>query len=271
MIIPRQDLSSGYEQPRLGLGTWDIRGREGVAALLKAFELGYNHVDTAEIYENQREIGQALQEVDRGSIFVTSKVPAEKLHREDLLASCQDTLRDLQTDYLDMLLIHWPNPNIPMEETFAALKEAHERGWVRSIGVSNFISQRLERALAISELPIANNQVEFHPLLYQRELLEFCTAHHVGVVAYSPLARGKVLHNGVITGLAAKHHKSPAQITLRWLVQKGCIVIPKAGSETHLRENMDIFDWELPPEDEAAIDDIEEEYRLCVDPTWAEF
>jgi len=269
--IPRQNLSSGYEQPRLGLGTSNIRGREGVAALLKAFELGYNHVDTAEMYGNQREVGQALREVDRDSMFVTSKVLAEKLHREDLLASCQDTLRELQTDYLDMFLIHWPNPNVPMEETFAALKEAHERGWVRSIGVSNFVIERLQRALAISELPIANNQVEFHPFLYQQELLEFCTAHDVAVVAHSPLARGKVLGNGIITALAAKHHKSPAQITLRWLVQKGCIAIPRTGSETHLRENMDIFDWELPPEDEAAIDDIEDEQRLCVDPTWAEF
>jgi len=113
--------------------------------------------------------------------------------------------------------------------------------------------------------------VEFHPFLYQRELLEFCTAHHVAVVAYCPLARGRVLDNPIITGLGAKHGKSPAQITLRWLIQKGCIVIPKAGSEAHLRENMDIFAWELPPEDEAAIDDIQEECRLCVDPTWAEF
>jgi len=157
-----------------------------------------------------------------------------------------------------------------MEETFAALADLQRAGRVLSIGVSNFTAERLARASDVSPVSISANQVELHPLLYQKELVESCQWAGVVVVAYSPLARGQVNNNPTITAAAAKYGKSPAQISLRWLLQKGCVVIPKAGSEEHLRANLDLFDWALAPEDEAAIDVLEDHVRL-VSGEWAEF
>jgi len=260
--IPTYQLESGDEMPVLGLGTWRLTGQTCVAAVSKALELGYNHIDTADAYGNHRQIAQGLEGTDRSAIFVTSKVPHSSLHYDEVLRTCRKNLEELRTDYLDMYLIHWPNRQVPMAETFAALEELHGQGKVRSIGVSNFTIRHLQQAMAATNLPICTNQVEFHPLLYQKELLEFCQQHNIVVTAYSPLARGNVFGNNVISAIAEEYGKTPAQISLRWLLQKGIIVIPKASSEAHLRENMDIFDWELSAADEEGIDNIEEEQRL---------
>ncbi len=192
------------------------------------------------------------------------------MHYGDVLSSCDEALHDLGTDYLDLFLIHWPNKKIPMPETLQAIDELHEQGKVRSIGVSNFTISHIDQAVAVSGLPIANNQVEFHPSFYQKELLEFCQSRAIALTAYCPLGRGADLNNKVIVVLADKYAKTPAQICLRWLVQKGAVVIPKSASPAHLHSNMDIFDWQLASEDEQKIDNISQQQRL-IDPDFGEF
>ena len=260
--IPTYKLKSGHEMPMLGLGTWPLNGEECTLAVSKAIEMGYSHIDTADVYENHVEVGKGLAGFDRSGIFVTSKVAPEDLSHDALIATCERSLEELGLDYLDMYLLHWPNPDIPMEETFRALKELHDGGKLRSIGVSNFIIERLAQAVEISELPICTNQVEFHPLLYQEELLRFCKANDVVVTAYCPLGRTHALRNEVIRSVAEQCQRTPAQVCLRWLVQKGIIVIPKTRSEERMKQNMEIFDWELSAEAEQRIDNIPEEKRV---------
>ncbi len=260
--IPTYKLKSGYDMPILGLGTWPLNGEECTLAVSKALEMGYSHIDTADVYGNHIEVGKGLANFDRAGLFVTSKVGPEKLGHDALIATCERSLDELDLDYLDMYLLHWPNPDIPMEETFGALKQLHDGGKLRSIGVSNFIIERLAQAIEISELPICTNQVEFHPLLYQEELLQFCKEKGVPVTAYCPLGRTEALHNEVIGSIAEQYEKTPAQVCLRWLVQKGIIVIPKTRSEERMKQNMEIFDWELSAEAEQCIDNIPEEKRV---------
>ncbi|MDI6826070.1 MAG: aldo/keto reductase [Candidatus Aenigmarchaeota archaeon] len=256
MKIPTQKLRSNYSIPVLGLGTWQLLGKECERAVRKALEMGYRHIDTAEIYDNQTEIGKAIQGFDRSELFITSKVWETNLRFKSVLKACESTLKELNTSYLDLYLIHWPNPSVLLEETFRAMKILHEDGKVRSIGVSNFGLPLLKQALEVEEIPVCVDQVEFHPYLYQKELLEFCKKHDIVFVAYSPLARGKILDDKTIKELADKYGKSPAQISLRWILQKGAITIPKASSEEHLKENMDVFDWKLSKRDVSKIDSI---------------
>lgn len=263
--IPTYKLRSNYEIPVLGLGTWELLGEKCRKAVIKALELGYKHIDTAEIYGNESEIGEAIRGFSRGDIFITSKVMPDNLHYNNVLKSCEKTLRRLKTNYLDLYLIHWPNPNIPLKETFRAMKRLHEEGKVRSIGVSNFNINLLEKSLEEEELPITVNQVEFHPYLYQKELLRFCKGHGIIFTAYSPLARGEIINNKIIQELGEKYKKTPAQISLRWVLQKETVVIPKASSEEHLKENMQIFGWEISEKDVEKIDSIGTRMRY-VDP-----
>jgi diketogulonate reductase-like aldo/keto reductase len=263
--VPVFKLKSNYSIPTIGLGTWQLLGRKCEEVVEKALEIGYRHIDTAEIYENQTEIGRAIQAFPRSELFITSKVWKTNLRFKDVLRACESTLKELKTSYLDLYLIHWPNPAVPVEETLRAMKILHEEGKVRSIGVSNFDLSLLKEALEVEEVLICINQVEFHPYLYQKELLEFCRKHDIVLVAYSPLARGRIIKDKTIRELAKKYGKSPAQISLRWILQKGAIPIPKASSEEHLRENMDIFNWKLSKKDEEKIDSIGIEKRI-VDP-----
>lgn len=262
MEMPTRTLNSGHEMPLLGFGTWKLWDRECVEAVTAALQMGYRHLDTAHTYGNHAEVGRALAAFDRTDIFVTSKVPPPRLRRDDVISTCEQDLRELGLDYLDLYLVHWPNPDIPMEETFEGLAELVERELVRSIGVSNFIIERLQRAMEVSAVPVCVNQVEFHPMLYQRELLEFCDAHDVVLTAHCPLARTRAFELDEIQRLADKYDRTPAQICLRWLVQKGIAAIPKSKSSDRMRENMEIFGWELSKADEAKIDNIEEHLRI---------
>ena len=212
-----------------------------------------------------------MRDFPREEIFLSSKVPATNCHYEDLIATCQRNLDELQTDYLDMYLVHSPAWDIPLEETFAGMAEVVRRGWVRSVGVSNFAEADLADVIAAAEandLPLSNNQMEFHPLLYDWELLEFCAGHRVVVTAYGPLAKGRVFENETLARVADECGRSIAQVCLRWLVQKGCVVIPSTTSVEHLRDNMEVFDWELTPEQEARIDAIDEWVRVYAGKTW---
>jgi diketogulonate reductase-like aldo/keto reductase len=264
------ELPSGFEIPTLGLGTWDLRGQEGVRAIESALAMGYRHLDTAEMYENHEAVGEAISGHDRTELFITSKVNPEHLHYDDVLSVCDAALLELGTDYLDLFLIHWPNPDVPMQQTFDALEHLAEQGKIRDLGVSNFQPHRMAMALDISTHQIANNQVEMHPYLWQDELVDLCFENDVTVTAYSPLARTKVFEDETIRMIADKHDVTPAQVSLRWLLQKGCIVIPRSSSEEHLMKNMDLYDWSLSTVDVQAIDDIPHRERI-INPSFEEF
>ncbi len=265
-----KELASGLQMPTLGLGTWTLNGAEGRRAIEAALDMGYRHIDTAEMYENHETVGEAIAGYDRAELFVTSKILPDRLHYDEVIASCDAALLQLDTDYLDLYLIHWPNPDVPMPQTFDALQHLVEEGKIRDMGVSNFQPRRLRRALEITPHPIANNQVEMHPFLYQRELIELCLENDVTVTAYAPLARGAVFEDETLQVIAEKYDRTPGQVSLRWLLHKGCIVIPRSRSEEHLRENMQLFDWELSPTDVAAIDEIPREERV-INPSFEEF
>jgi diketogulonate reductase-like aldo/keto reductase len=260
--IPVKKLRSNYSIPVLGLGTWQVVGKECELAVKRALKIGYRHIDTAEYYKNQKNIGNAIKGFDRSQLFITSKVWATNLRFKDVIKSCESTLKELNTPYLDLFLIHWPNPEIPLEETFRAMKVLHDEDKVRSIGVSNFDVSLLKKSLEIEEILVCVDQVQFHPYNYQKELLEFCKRNDIVLTAYSPLARGKVTKDKTIEELADKYGKTTAQISLKWLIQKDTVVIPKARSEKHLKENMDIFDWKLSDEDVNKIDSMNTEKRL---------
>ncbi len=270
MAIPTAPLASGYTVPYLGLGTWRLVGDDCARIVREALALGYNHIDTADMYGNHEQVGAGIRGVERSSFFLTTKVGPEHLRHDDTIAVCERSLRELGTDYLDMLLIHWPNADVPMAETFEAMAALTQRGLIRSAGVSNFVAARLDEAVRISPVAICTNQVEFHPLLFQQSLLSFCGGRRVKVTAYSPLARTEALQHPVILAISEEIGRTPAQVCLNWLVQKAIIVIPKASSEHRLRENMDIFDWSLTAEQQTRIDAIGEQRRL-IRPDIAEF
>ncbi len=259
--IPLVRLPGNVEIPVLGLGTWLLTGEKCIETVKLALQLGYRHIDTAEMYGNQREIGMAIQGFDRKKLFIVSKVWTNHLCYKDVLKACDETLRELNTRYLDLYLIHGPSTDVPVQETLKALDELKEQGKIRGLGVSNFNEAQLQEALSTGSV-IATNQVEFHPLLYQKELLQFCSSKKVPITAYCPIARGRVLQNKTIQRIAEKHGKSPAQVSLKWLLHKGLIAIPKASSRQHLRENIDLFGWQLGNEELGEIDAIKEQLRL---------
>jgi diketogulonate reductase-like aldo/keto reductase len=251
------ELASGYKMPALGLGTWQLRGSTCTKAVRAALKLGYDHIDTADMYGNHQAIRQALQGVDTDRIFVTSKVGPADLRHDDLLKMGNRALSELGVDHLDLLLIHWPNRQIPISETMAAMTEWVQQGKVRSIGVSNFTVRDLQEAQQVTKVPISVNQVKFHPYNHQRDLLNYCNDHGILVTAYSPFGNGSLVGDRKLKRIASKYDRSFAQIVLRWLVSKGVVVIPKSTNPIHLADNMDIFDWELEPEDAEAIEALD--------------
>jgi len=265
-------LRSGNEMPVIGLGTWQLTGEQCVTSVSEALQMGYRHIDTASGYSNHREVSAGIKAsgVKREDIFVTSKVWRESLRYDDLIAECNQTLAELDTDYLDLYLIHWPNKDIPMTETFRALEKVHKDGKVRDIGVSNFTIAHVVEAIEASSVPISMNQVEYHAHLNQEDLLSECRKRGVLLTAYSPLGRGTVLKDETITSIAAGHGKEPSQVALRWLIQKGIVVIPKASSAEHIRSNFNIFDFELTADEMQQIDNIPVHQRL-IDPDFGEF
>ncbi len=263
--VPEVKLSGGGGMPALGLGTWKLTGPECVKSTRSALELGYRHIDTARQYGNEAEIGKAIEGFPREQLFITSKVPPRDLERDKLLEACRDSLRKLGTDYLDLCLVHWPSSEIPVEETFRAFRELKDDGKIKAAGVSNFFPHHLDSALPAAReagIEITVNQVEFHPLLYDEKILDYCSREQIVVTAYSPLARGEALENKIIREIAEKHRKTPAQVSLRWEIDKGTVPIPKAASHAHQEENIDIFDFRLESEDIARIDGIPEFKRI---------
>ncbi len=240
-------LASGHEMPMLGLGTWRLKGKECEKVIKIAIELGYTHIDTAWMYDNQKAVGKALREisVDREELFITTKIWHTHLKHDEVLSQFDVCISDLQMDYVDLLLIHWPSDTVPFEETFTAFQEIYDAGKVKSIGISNFSIAQVQRACEISDLPICTNQVEYHVRSKKEELREYCETRNIPITAHRPLAVGNLAEDTELTEIGNKHGKTAAQVALRWLIQKSIITIPKSGSEPHLRENLDIFDWQL--------------------------
>ncbi len=252
-------LPSGAEMPIIGLGTWTLRGSIGTDAVATALELGYRHIDTALAYDNHRAVATGIRRsgVPREDIFIVSKVPRENLQYEEVLVAAEKSLEELETDYLDLFLIHWPNPDVPMRETFTALAELREKGWLRDIGVSNFTIAHLEEALDVTTVPIANDQVLYHPQRNQEQLRQFCESRDIVVTSYSPLGKGEFTNERTLKRLAEARGRTPAQLILRWLVDKDVVVIPRSTSREHLAENMDLFDWELDDEVRQTLEGME--------------
>jgi 2,5-diketo-D-gluconate reductase B len=248
------ELRDGYRIPALGLGTWALRGDQCRFIVKRAIELGYIHIDTADMYGNHQEVGEAITGFDRSTIYLVSKVRPNNLQYQTVIGDCHRILRELNTAYLDLLLIHWPNESIPIKETLRAFNELVDERKIKSIGVSNFTIRHLCDALQVEGHPITNNQVRFHPYDYDHDLLAYCHKHNIIVTAYSPLGRAHILRHAIIKDMAKKYARTPAQICLRWGLQKGTVVIPKTSSEARLKENMGIFDWELSQTDIQHLD-----------------
>ena len=265
-------LKSGATMPVLGLGTWQLNGDECVQAVSKALALGYRHIDTAEAYENHEEVraGIARSGVPRKDLFITSKLMHGRYSRRNVIEACDVTLKELGVDYLDLYLIHWPDSSYPMDETLDAMGGLIDAGKVRDIGVSNFTVSHIAEVEKASKTPISVNQVEYHIYLNQENLLSECSSRGIVLTAYCPLARGQVVTDPVLTSVGERHRKTASQVAIRWLIQKGLTAVPKARAEAHLRENFDVFDFELTSEDMREIDSIGITRRL-IKPPWAEF
>jgi len=257
----------GATVPALGLGTWELRGDACTRAVDRALGLGYRHIDTAQGYANEAEVGAGMRRsgVPREEIFLTTKVRPRHFRRDDLLRSTEESLAALGVDDVDLLLLHWPNPEVPLEETLGALHEARGRGLARHVGVSNFPPSLLLRSLAAG--PTLTNQVEYHPFLAQEKLLALAEAHDFLITAYSPVARGRVFDDPTLRAIGERHGKDPAQVALRWLLQQPRVVaIPKAASPAHQAGNLDVFDFELDDEEMRRISALARGERLVDDP-----
>ena len=261
----------GKKIPKLGFGTWQLKGVECISAVKAALAAGYRHIDTAQIYENEAEVGTALaeSEVDREEIFVTTKVWRDYLDFRETLLSVSRSLEKLQMEYVDLLLIHWPNSSFDLEETLSALKELVSTHKVKHIGLSNFTVPLLRKALKISPSLICN-QVEYHPFLNQDKLLKELKKNKMFLTAYSPLARGNVFKNSVLKSIGKKYGKTPGQVTLRWLMdQENVLVIPKSTNVARIKSNFKIFDFQLEEEDRKKIAQLRQKQKRLVDPDWA--
>ncbi|WP_129117059.1 aldo/keto reductase [Halegenticoccus tardaugens] len=246
----------GVRLPKVGLGTWRLAGPTCEHAVATALDLGYRHLDTAQLYGNERRVGRALSAspVAREEVFLTTKLAPGNLRADAVRRSAAESLDRLDTDYLDLLLVHWPNPRVPLRETLGAMSELVDEGAVRRVGVSNFGPSRLRTAREVSDVPILTDQVQFHPYRPKPDLLSYCREHDLALTAYSPLAHGGVLDDDVLRRVGERYDKSPAQVALRWAVQQENVaVIPKATSRSHLAENLDVFDFELTEPEMRAV------------------
>jgi 2,5-diketo-D-gluconate reductase A len=267
--VPTLTLNNGVEIPQLGFGVFQIPPDETVAATRTALDIGYRHIDTAQMYGNETEVGQAVREsgLDRAEVFVTSKLNNNRQDRDDILRSFDQTLEALGFDQLDLFLIHWPLPGVSdYVQRWKVMEEIYAGGRVRAIGVSNFQLHHLRTLFGSSEIRPAVNQVEVHPFLTQDELRAFDADHEIVTEAWAPIARGKVDDDAVIRRVAEQVGRTPAQVTLRWHVQRGDVVFPKSVTRSRVEENFDIFDFELDDQQMAAITALDRGERTGPDP-----
>ncbi|WP_342728611.1 aldo/keto reductase [Bradyrhizobium sp. B097] len=249
---------NGARIPAIGLGTWELRGRTCARIVEQALRLGYRHIDTAQIYDNEREVGEGLRAsgIKRDDVFLTTKVWTTHFMARDLERSAKESLARLRLTEVDLLLLHWPHPHVPLAETLGALARVKQAGLARHIGVSNFNVALIEEAVAACPEPLACDQVEYHPYLGQGDVIEACTRHGMAFVAYSPIAKGRVKGDRALARIGDRYRKTAAQVCLRWLVQQNVSAIPRTSKLERLQENLDIFDFELSDEDMREISAI---------------
>ena len=236
--------------PVLGLGTWQSTGQDCIDVVSQGLKMGYEHIDTAQAYSNEKEVGQGIKKsgVARDKFFLTTKIFPDdmKFEPEKLVAAAKRSLKNLDTDYVDLLLLHWPDDRVPLSETIPALCELQKQGLTRNIGVSNFNIAHIVEAEKYADVPIAVNQIEFHPFIKQNTLQTFLNNHHILLEAYSPLARGDVFDNDIIKEIADKYNITPAQVSLAWILSdKHRVAIPKTANPDHLQGNLDAINVQL--------------------------
>jgi len=260
----------GFKLPLVGLGTWALRGRECARLTEQAIRVGYRAIDTAQMYENEQEVGEGVRNSGRrAEVVVTTKVQPTLLAPHDLERSVKESLAKLRFEVIDLLLIHWPNPRVPLAETLGAMAKMKRAGYVREIGVSNFTVALVEQAAAVSPEPLVCNQIECHPFLDQSKVIAACRKLGMAVVAYSPIARGGAQGDAVLTRIGKAHGKSAAQVSLRYLVQQNIAVIPRTSKVERLDENFALFDFALSEAEMAEIAGLAHRSGRIVDWTWS--
>jgi diketogulonate reductase-like aldo/keto reductase len=264
-------LNNNIDMPILGFGTWQIDGKDAEKAVLCALEAGYRLIDTAAIYENEEHVGNALRAsgIPRADIFVTTKLWNSDHGYDSTINACEISLKKLGLSYVDLYLIHWPVGKL-RDETWKAMEVLLKREKCRAIGVSNYMIRHLEGLFNNSSTIPAIDQIEFSPYFYQKDLLDFCFSRGIQLEGYSPLTRGKKLNDPKLVSIAVKYDKNTAQVLIRWALQLGLIVIPKSSHPERIRDNADVFDFEISAEDMAFIASLNEDMRICWDPSTQE-
>lgn len=260
----------GFSIPIVGLGTWALRGRDCARQVEQAIRIGYRHIDTAQMYDNEREVGEGVRASGlRSEVMITTKVQPTMLAPHDLERSVKESLAKLRLDVIDLLLIHWPNPRVPLAETLGAMAKMKREGFTRQIGVSNFTVALLDEATKLSSEPLVCDQIECHPFLVQDKVIAACRGHGMAVVAYSPIARGGAQGNAVLGRIGKAYGKTAPQVCLRWLTQQGIVVIPRTNSPERLQENFAILDFELSDAEMKEIAGLARPGGRIVDWTWS--
>jgi diketogulonate reductase-like aldo/keto reductase len=241
--------ANGARVPVVGLGTWELRGRACARAVEQALRLGYRHIDTAEMYDNEREVGEGLRAsgIKREDVFITTKVWPSHFAPRELERAAKESIARLRVSQVDLLLLHWPSEHIPLSETMPALCKMKEIGLTRHIGISNFTVALVQEAVRLATEPVVTNQIECHPYLDQSKVIAACRSHGIAITAYSPLARGRVSNDKMLRRIGAAHGKTAGQVALRWLIQRSIIVIPRTSKVERLSENLALVDFELTP------------------------
>jgi diketogulonate reductase-like aldo/keto reductase len=269
MQIPSVTLNNRAEMPQIGFGTWRIKKeKDCVQAVTTALECGYRHIDTAQIYGNEQYVGRAIKEsgLKRSEVFITTKIWNDNLWWDDFDPSLEVSLSKLHTEYVDLLLVHFPVTEV-RGPAWHKMEKAYEEGKARAIGVSNYTIKHLQELLGTCKVRPSVNQVELHVFLQQPELVRFCKDNGIIVEAYSPLAHGYGIEEGLLQRIAEKYNKSPAQIMLRWCIEQGTVPLPKSSHPDRIKENLKIFDFKLDENDLEQIENLNRNFRTCWDPT----
>jgi len=268
MKIPALKLSDGHSIPQVGLGTWKLKEpAEFSTAFKTAIQTGYRHFDSAQAYHNEHLLGQAWRKsgLKREELFITTKIAVIHFGHKQVKQTFQASLKALQTDYVDLILLHFPVPML-RKKAWQALEEIQTVGQAKSIGVSNYTIRHLKEMQDYAKVTPAINQVELHVFLQQPELVKYCQKHGIVVEAYAPLAHGKPMNNQAITDTARKHGKTYAQVMLRWLVEQDLVILPKSATPSRIKENLDIFDFQLDKQDIKTLTAQNQDLRTCWSP-----
>jgi methylglyoxal/glyoxal reductase len=266
---PETTLNNGTPMPLLGLGAYDMYGNEAEAAVTTALEIGYRLIDTASMYDNEKEVGNAIRAsaVPREQLFVTTKVNNSHQGYDSTLRAFDESMRKLNIDYIDLYLVHWPIKG-KRKDTWKALEKLFSEKQVRAIGVANYLLPFLKELEGYATVVPAVNQIEFSPFLFLKEEYDYCKNHNIQLQSYSPLTRGKKFNDRTLKAIADKHGKTPAQVLIRWNLEHGVSTIPKSSSRKRLQENFDVFDFVLDADDMKQLDNLHENFRVVNDPIY---